>query len=260
MVDRRRIYIDELFVSLERSLFELESLTAQASEAKLHSEHVLAMYDGSLIPWSAEKMADTYLEQYIVRFEKCLKTMREAGVAIVSYVSQSRASDTVNNLRSAICPYPVANCRALCGHLNEEFFPCSALWPLSDRALYDSVLQESQRSCVMVSGASVVKAMSGENAIAFCYLKNSAEVARLEFPRWLASDRSLFAFALSAVLTQVQKGQGYPLALAEAHHQAVIKGPEREQFFALLAKQMIALGLEHVQPSPKESRKRTGFV
>ncbi|MBU6454203.1 MAG: DNA double-strand break repair nuclease NurA [Cyanobacteria bacterium REEB67] len=261
LVDRRRVYIDELYVSLERSLFELENLTSQAIEARrLTGVSVLAMYDGSLIPWSAEKMSEPYLQNYLGRFEACLDRLREEKVALVGYLSKSRASDTVNDLRSALCPYTVANCREHCAHLNEEFFPCSRVWPLADRPLYDAILQKGQRSCAMVSGASVVKSMSSQNAISFCYLKSEVEVARIEFPRWLTADPGLFAFALSGALTQVVKGQGYPLALSEAHHLAVIKGPERERFFEMLGHKMIQLGINKVATSPKEARKRKGFV
>jgi len=273
LVDRRRVYIDELYVSLERSLFELENLTERALAAKAeisakfiespaadNSVRILAMYDGSLIPWSAEKMSGAYLESYLQRFENCLAQLADAQVALVGYVSKSRAADLVNCLRSAICPYEISHCREHCGHLNEEEFPCSSIWPLADRTLYGTVLGLSQRSAVMVSSASVVKSMAENNAISFCYLRSESEVARLEFPSWLFRDRELFDFAVAATITQVSKGQGYPLALAEAHHLAVIKGPEREKFFDLLGRQMIALGMDRVQPSPKESRKRTGFV
>jgi hypothetical protein len=264
LVDRRRVYIDELYVSLERSLFELELLTEQAllakNEAANAGANILAMYDGSLIPWSAEKMSDRYLEVYMGRFESCLSQMRLAGVALVGYVSKSRASDVVNDLRSALCPYSVSHCREHCGHLNEEDFPCSTVWPLTDRTLYAAVLELFQRSCAMASGASVVKSMAEDNAIAFCYLKTESEVARLEFPRWLLDRPHLFDFTMRATATQVVKGRGYPLALSEAHHLAVIKGPEREKFFELLARQMVQLGINHVRPSPKEAGKRTGFV
>jgi len=281
LVDRRRIYIDELYVSLERSIFELEilcqnALLAQQSISRLQNgdakrpddkakisapePKILAMYDGSLIPWSAEKMSDGYLENYMARFESCINLMQAAGIALVGYVSKSRASDVVNDLRSAVCPFSVSLCRDHCGHLNEEDFPCSTIWPLTDRTLYGAALELYQRSGCMLSGASIVKSMAEEAAISFCYLKSESEVARLEFPRWLTRDEQLFDFAMSAVVSQVLKGQGYPLALAEAHHLAVIKGPERERFFELLAQQMIQLGINHVKTSPKETRKRTGFV
>ncbi|MDP3889286.1 MAG: hypothetical protein Q8Q25_01945 [bacterium] len=34
----------------------------------------------------------------------------------------------------------------------------------------------------------------------------------------------------------VQKGGGYPIAIAEAHEQAVVKGPDRDFFYHLLTK------------------------
>jgi hypothetical protein len=62
--------------------------------------------------------------------------------------------------------------------------------------------------------------------------------------------------ALSMVLTQVQKGYGYPVTLAEAHNQAVVKGGDRTRFFALLEQEMIRAGLKNVGTSYKEARKR----
>ncbi len=177
LVDRRRIYIDELYVSLERSLFELELLTeralAVAVEKAQAGSKILAMYDGSLIPWSAEKMSPQYLEDYLARFEACLDKLCAAEIALVGYLSKSRAGDVVNNLRSALCPYQISHCREHCGHLNEEDFPCSAVWPLSDRALYGAVLGLEERSGAMLqAGTSVVKSMAEvARSSAFCYPK-----------------------------------------------------------------------------------------
>jgi len=82
------------------------------------------------------------------------------------------------------------------------------------------------------------------------------EVARVEFPGWVLDDRALLDDALSLVLAQVQKGYGYPVALAEAHNQAVVRGGDRTRFFALLEQQMIRAGLQNVGVSYKEARKR----
>jgi len=58
------------------------------------------------------------------------------------------------------------------------------------------------------------------------------------------------------MLAQVQKGYGYPVAIAEAHNQAVVKGGDKARFFALLEQQMIKAGLKNVGTSYKEARKR----
>ena len=75
-------------------------------------------------------------------------------------------------------------------------------------------------------------------------------------PEWVATDTNLLNTALSLVLGQVQKGQGYPVAIAEAHNQAVVRGGDRSRFFALLEQQMIKAGLRNVGTSYKEARKR----
>lgn len=261
LVDRRRIHIDELFVALERSLVELTLLVevAQAAGATGGGK-VLTMVDGSLIPWSLEKMPRSYITDYMERVAVLMARLRLARVPLVGYVSQSRSADLINAMRVYLCPYDESRCASHCGHLNEESFPCSSIWPLSDRAVFGRLLVPGQHSAVFASGASVVKLMEDVNATCFTYIKGPDEVARLELPRWVYDDKDLFDFTLRATLSQVNKGFGYPVALAEAHHLAVIKGPERERFFALLKDHMIALGAGRVAVSPKESRKRTSFI
>ncbi|CAN5490195.1 DNA double-strand break repair nuclease NurA [soil metagenome] len=259
LVDRRRVHIDELYVSLERGLFELELLTETACQAAAQGP-TLAMYDGSLIPWSVEKMSSSYQETFFARQDEMIARLRLAKVPIVGYLSHSRSSDLVNCLRVSICPYEISHCRDHCGSLNEEEFPCSKVWPLGDRGLFDRILSINQRSSVFASGASVTKLMPASDRSCFVYWRGASEVARIEMPRWVFDDKELFQFALQGVRTQVEKGQGYPVALAEAHHLAVIKGPERERFFELVTNQMISLGVGNIRVSPKESQKRSGFV
>jgi hypothetical protein len=66
----------------------------------------------------------------------------------------------------------------------------------------------------------------------------------------------VLAMTLSLVVAQVQKGYGYPVALAEAHNQAVVRGGDRSRFFALLEREMVKAGLRNVGTSYKEARKR----
>ncbi|MCS6812193.1 MAG: DNA double-strand break repair nuclease NurA, partial [Cyanobacteria bacterium] len=96
----------------------------------------------------------------------------------------------------------------------------------------------------------------GHHAITFCYVNVGSEIARVEVPTWVADDEALLQTALSLMLAQVQKGYGYPVALAEAHNQAVVRGGDRARFFALLEQQMIRAGLQNVGTSYKEARKR----
>jgi hypothetical protein len=144
--------------------------------------------------------------------------------------------------------------------LNEEQFPCSSIWPLADRQLFTSLLPLGCRTAVFQSGANVARWLAAEHRICFAYMNVGAEVARLEFPRWLTEDTSWLNGAFRTVRSQVEKGGGYPVALAESHNLAVIRAADRARFFELLSRHLVSLGIDRVSVSPKESRKRRGIV
>jgi hypothetical protein len=133
--------------------------------------------------------------------------------------------------------------------------PCQLIDTLKDASFWSALLQPGQRSPLWRSSAKILETY-GDHAIYFCYVHVGTEVARLEFPAWVAEDETLLATALSLTLAQVHKGYGYPVALAEAHNQAVVRGGDRTRFFALLEQQMIRAGLQNVSVSYKEARKR----
>jgi len=260
LVDRRRMHIDELYVSLERQMLELEKLVELSVQSLLRGAPVVALVDGSLIPWSVEKMPGGYIETYLRRMSDAFETLHDAGIPLFGYLSNSRSGDLVNDLRVYICPYESSHCRDRCGQLNEEEFPCSQIWPLSDRQLVAKSLRYGERTAAFLSGASVTKLMGSAHRICFSYFNVGNEVARIEFPRWMLDHKDLLDGAMQAVKSQVKKGMGYPVCLAEAHHLAVIKGADRQKFFDLVARQLVQLGMKPVKLSAKESKKRNSFI
>ncbi len=70
----------------------------------------------------------------------------------------------------------------------------------------------------------------GDHHVYFYYLHTGDEIARVEVPQWVADDEALLTLSHSLILDQCRRGMGYPVALSEAHEQAVIRGPERQQF------------------------------
>ena len=81
------------------------------------------------------------------------------------------------------------------------------------------------------------------------------EIGRVEIPAWVAWDEQLVDVVAQTMIDQCIKGHGYPVVLAEAHEQAVVKGPDRDFFYHLLHK----IGMErHVRPvlSQKVIKKR----
>jgi hypothetical protein len=82
----------------------------------------------------------------------------------------------------------------------------------------------------------------------------------VEFPAWLTGDSALLNQTLAIVLAQINKGFGYPIALAEAHNQAVVRSGDRRRFFALLEQQLLKSGLQNISTSYKEARKRNSIA
>jgi hypothetical protein len=222
----------------------------------------LALVDGSLIYWFLESLPGEARDRILPPILASWNRLRSHKIPLVGYLSASRSGESINFLRLQSCPYHEPDCITHCpGHLNGDTSsplkraPCQVLDPLKDTALWGMHLEPGQRSPLWRSSARILD-LYGDHHIYFCYVHAGTEIARVEFPAWVAEDAHLLDVALSLTLAQVQKGYGYPVGLAEAHNQAVVRGGDRARFFALLEQQMIRAGLQNVGISYKEARKR----
>jgi hypothetical protein len=215
----------------------------------------LAMTDGSLIYWFLETLPIEARNQILTPILASWDELRATQVPLVGYVSASRSMEAINFLRFAACPYDQPNCVVHCNDM-EDKTPCQVLEPLRDATLSGLVLEPGQRGALYRSNLRILDLYEEQHRIYFCYAHVGSEIARLEFPAWVVEDENLLDQALSLTLTQVNKGFGYPLALAEAHNLAVVRSGDRLRFFALLEEQMIKAGLQNVGTSYKEARKR----
>lgn len=215
----------------------------------------LAMTDGSLIYWFLETLPLEAREQILTPILQAWKQLEETNIPFVGYISASRSMEAISFLRFPACTYSQPNCILYCGEEIEKT-PCQKLEPLRDVTLWTNILQPCQRSAIFRSNSRILDLYGENQRIYFCYLHVGSEIARVEFPEWVANNSTLLNQALSITLTQVNKGFGYPIALAEAHNLAVVKGSDRSRFFALLEEQMIKAGLKNIGTSSKEARKR----
>ena len=239
---------------------ELQNSKLKTQNSKLKTPPTLAMVDGSLIYWFLEQLPSEARNTILQPILEAWEQLRQAKVPLVGYLSASRSGESINFLRLPACPFDVPDCMTHCSGKNDvgqkDHAPCQVLEPLKDPAMWAMQLQPGQRSPIWRSSASILDVYGDQHRVYFCYVHVGTEVARVEFPGWVLDDRALLDDALSLVLAQVQKGYGYPVALAEAHNQAVVRGGDRTRFFALLEQQMIRAGLQNVGVSYKEARKR----
>ncbi|MCX7594780.1 MAG: DNA double-strand break repair nuclease NurA [Fischerella sp.] len=214
----------------------------------------LAMVDGSLIYWFLEQLPSEARDRILPPILQAWRQMRDAQIPLMGYLSASRNIEAINFLRLLACPHPVPDCMSFCPNQMEKV-ACKIFEALRDTTLWATQLKPGQRGPLWRSNARILD-LYEDLQIYFCYVHVGTEIARIEVPAWVAENTPLFDESLGLMLAQVQKGYGYPVAIAEAHNQAVVRGSDKARFFALLERQMIKAGLKNVGTSYKEARKR----
>jgi GNAT superfamily N-acetyltransferase len=277
--------IEGALLGARRSVEECRHLAEMAAELPPGSS-ALALLDGSLILWGLEAypefVSETLVDKgLLTHFDRIRELNRDKKLALASYISRPRATDVVNALRVAICPHEPVDCDRFCAAGEKQACPpsllpavppelwqagrdygrraCDAVAGLQDRELFASLLEPWERSALFISQSSVVEKRYREHTVYFFYLRLDDEIARVEIPRWVARDRDLVNLTHSLVLDQCQRGQGYPVALSEAHEQAVVTTADRENFWQLVEANLVE---EHL-PTPtsgKNRSKRTRWV
>ncbi|AFY57978.1 NurA domain-containing protein [Rivularia sp. PCC 7116] len=230
------------------------STHSSPSTATLEKIPTLAMVDGSLIYWFLEQLPYDAREYILPPILESWKDLREAGIPMMGYLSASRSIEAMNFFRLSACPHKAPDCMSFCPNQMEKI-PCKLFEGLRDSTLWSTQLKPGQRSPLWKSNSRILDLYDSQQ-IYFCYVHVGTEIARVEFPQWVVEDTEMFEESLGLMLAQVHKGYGYPVALAESHNQAVVRGGDRSRFFSLLERQMIKAGLKNVGTSYKEARKR----
>lgn len=250
----------EQWMTLRRTVSEVVALAdlaiAQTSKSPVPT---LAFTDGALIHWEFDEIPAEARSHLLPDMLAAWDKLRSQQIPLAGYISAPRAAESTNFLRLQICPFEQPDCSTHCASKPLDSAPCSQLQPLRDGAFWNRILKVGECSPLWRSQARILQEY-GEHQVYFCYFHVGTEIARVEMPTWTALDIELRSQALSIILAQVQKGYGYPVALAEAHNQAVVTGSDRRRFFAILEQQMIKSGLRNVTTSYKESRKRSSIA
>jgi hypothetical protein len=258
----REQLVEGILLGIKRSVEECRRLAAMAKELP-PSGSALALIDGSLILWG---LAGQVYPEFVVAslldegFLTCMEDMRklntEKRLALASYISFPRSTDVVNALRVAVCPHEPADCDRYCPNRARD---CDTVGGVQDRELFINILDSGERSALFMTQSSIVQKRYGRHHVYFFYLRVGDEIARVEIPQWVAKDEGLLNMAHGLVLDQCQRGLGYPVALSEAHEQAVVTASDKEEFWQLVE----SLMLEEKMPAPTSAKsfsKRTRWV
>lgn len=198
--------------------------------------------DGSLIFWHLEAQDHVKRDLFLPRYLEHLQALHELRIPSVGYISLPHSRELVGLVRLAT-------------HDVDGTLFAHTL----DSTIASFFLEPYERTTVFESHASICAAYPAHLKPHFLYLHVRDEIARLELPAWVAADDGLIEMITKVVVDQVKKGYGYPVALAEAHEQAVVKGPDRDIFYQLITK----LGIEQrrrTMVSLKSAKKRSVAV
>ena len=248
-------------LGIKRSTEECHALVEAASGLPDNS-NCLALLDGTLILWGLEAYPDFVKDVLLHKgFLACLDKVKKLNddqrISIASYISFPRSTDVVNALRIAVCPHEAADCDEFCPPGKER--ECDGMAGVRDRDIFSELLEEGERSELFISPSKVVKEHYGDHRVYFFYLNTGNEIARIEIPQWVAQNKQLLNLTHSLVLDQCHRGHGYPVALSEAHEQAVVTGTDRINFWTLVESEMIEAHMQETD-SAKSLSKRTRWI
>lgn len=183
------------------------------------------LFDGSLIFWHLASKSSQLKETYMARYLGLMYQFYNKRILYGGYISLSKGKDLVNLLRIELCNFAVNNCTA---H--------KVMDHITDNVVAGFFLKPFERTTVFKSNAPICAEYPDRLAPYFFYLHVGHEIARIEIPEWIAQDSNYTDTIARIMLDQAIKGNGYPVAIAEAHEQAVVKGPDRDFFYLIINK------------------------
>lgn len=216
-------------VNAQRQKLELEegcawALRIQDKTKDLQYSSIL-LFDGSLIFWHLSSHQEEVRQRILSDYIETIMQLYQKQILCAWYISMPKSKELINLVRLSLC----------------DFIPeRKELYEFTDRFIDTTIVQfylkPYQRSIVFQNHAPV----SGEYPSVihphFFYIHVGQEIGRVEIPAWIAQDTDAVDKVAQMIVDQCIKGQGYPVVLAEAHEQAVVKGPDRDLFYHLIQK------------------------
>jgi hypothetical protein len=231
-------------VNALREAYEFEAGYTYSRQRDGMTDASLLLFDGSLIFWHLELKDAFFKNCFITRYLDTLTALYDSRILHAAYVSMPRHREVSNLLRLALCNFECAHTDAYTG-----------IDHVTDSTIMNFFLEPGQRSTIFGYTGSLRLSYTQPLRPHFFYINTGYEIGRVEVPAWIAQSTTACDFIARVLLDQAYKGHGYPIALAEAHEQAVIKGPDRDFFYQVIMKYALQQK-KRIELSPKSMKKR----
>jgi hypothetical protein len=207
----------------------------------------VALLDGSLMQLVYMLSKEAPVMAIMSEYLEVLRAFEDIGVPVVGYVSRPDSGMVMRAIRLLGCEKEVPH-----EERPEEPCTCSPLWSINDSDLFAMLVDEGELSPLFEATFTYLVTANSQIAkeLSFAYLGTEYEIARLEFPLWVAR-QGLLDKTIEIILHQCVLGKGYPNALLLAHQFAVLHNADRESYYFLLER----AGLLH-NPTEKAQGKR----
>lgn len=234
-------------VNCKRQELELQAGLTLAKRLKQKQDiQSFLLFDGSLIFWHLSSKEPEIRDYFLFSYLQLLDELYHEKVLQCWYISMPKSKELINLVRLYLCNFD---------HNKKELY--ESVNSIIDSSIMQNVLEPYTRSIVFSNHSPISRYYPQHLRPFFFYLHTGNEIGRVEIPSWIAQDENLVNLIAQIVIDQCKKGGGYPIALAEAHEQAVVKGPDREFFYHFLQK----MGMErnHKQSISRKSLKKRGM-
>ena len=261
----RRIAIEGNYLSAKRDIEEGVALAELADEF-LFDDQIpsIALQDGTLVRWTLAGAEKFVQERFLRPYLAYLDRMRERGIPVASYISRPRAPEVAGTIRLMLCPdVKVAEGRgARCAECSDAAAgrtpSCYVCQGRTDADILAAMLADGQRGPLFISMSRVNVESYGAHLIHFFYMRVGREIARVELPRWVAEEPGAVDLVHTLIYDQCMKGQGYPVALARAHEQAIVRAADRRAFLSMVEGSLLRAELPAADSRKRESKERQG--
>ena len=187
----------------------------------------VSLIDGTLIQWEVKGRNEDFKQEFIDKFERLFEKSKKLNIPLAGYISGSHSKEIVG----------IVKLQCISENLDERDIKKFDI--LQDVDIFGRLLKKGERSVLFRSNAPILTYYKAP--VYFFYLNVGKEIARVEIPQFVMQNNEKMELLQKLLLSQAEKGMGYPVALKEAHEQAVIHNGEksslREIFIELLNKE-----------------------
>ena len=247
-------------LALRRDLDERKLLADLAAQA---APPVVTFTDGPMELWGAVNEGGEQASQFqksLQEYLEALERLHAMGTITAGYVDRPGADLVVRLLEVA---YLVEQARAGAADLS-QIRKLRPLRGITDRELYERILQPGERSAVFAMQSQSAKQYEDALALHFFYLnvgkENEAYLARVEIPAWVAQNTAQLG-VLHAILVgqcRILGNRPYPYLLHRAHETAVVSFDEKDQVTQMIINELLHHGVSVPRRSFKQSAKDAG--